>query len=144
ATPGRGFFVAPFTEREVEEIYPILWTLEGLALRIAAPPTDKALDELERINQGLAVAQRDPEAALEADRRWHAKLLQGCNNAFLVETIAALKNRAFRYEFAYMRRSGRVITSMSQHRGIIDALRRGDRDGAVARLESNWRVSVDF
>jgi DNA-binding GntR family transcriptional regulator len=90
------------------------------------------------------VAQGNPETALERDRRWHSRLLQGCNNALLLETVAALRNRAFRYELAYMRSSGRVITSVSQHRDIIDALRHDDRDTAIARLESNWQVSVDF
>ncbi len=144
STPGRGFFVAPLTRREVEEIYPMPWTFEGFALRTAPVPTVNVLDELEGINQRLAGAQRDPEAALGADRRWHAKLLHDCGNALLLETISALKNRAFRYEFAYMRSSGRVITSVTQHRDIVQALRQDDRDTAVARLESNWRVSVDF
>ena len=33
---GRGFRVVPLTERDVEEIYPMLWTLEGLAVRDGA------------------------------------------------------------------------------------------------------------
>ena len=144
STPGRGFFVASLTRREVEEIYPILWTLEGLALRSARPPRARHLDDLEGMNELLAKAQNDPEAALERDRRWHGKLLEGCDNSLLLEAIATLKNRAFRYEFAYMRGSGRVITSVGQHREILDALRRDDRDDAVARLEANWRVSVEF
>ena len=144
ATPGRGFFVAPLTRREAGEIYPVLWTLEGLALRTAAPPGPEQIEELERLDRQLERAQDDPEAALERDRRWHEKLLEGCGNRLLLESIEALKNRAFRYELAYMRESGRVITSVSQHREIQDALRRGDRDAAVARLESNWRVSLEF
>jgi DNA-binding GntR family transcriptional regulator len=142
--PGRGFFVAPLTRREVEEIYPMLWTLESLALETSEMPVAARLKELESINRRLSRFSRDPEAALESDRHWHEALLEGCPNTLLLDTLAALKNRAFRYEFAYMRGSGRVITSVAQHREIIDALRQGDRGRAVARLESNWRVSVEF
>jgi DNA-binding GntR family transcriptional regulator len=143
-TPGRGFSVAPLTAREVEEIYPMLWTLEGLALRSGPLPDAHALDALERLNESLGRAQEDPEVALETDRAWHARLLAGSDHALLAQTIAMLKNRAFRYEYAYMRGSGRVITSVSQHHDIIAALRHGDRDTAVTRLESNWRVSVNY
>ncbi len=142
--PGRGFSVAPLTRREVEETYPVLWTLEGLALRSAPPSRARHLDDLERLNELLGQAQNDPEVALERDRRWHARLLEGCDNSLLLDTIAMLKNRAFRYEFAYMRGSGRVITSVGQHRAILDALRQGEADAAGARLEANWRVSVEF
>lgn len=142
--PGRGFRVAPLTRREVEEIYPLIWTLEGLALGTAAPPGTGKLRELERLNRELREAEGDAAAALEGDRRWHHALLGDCGNQLLLETVAALKNRAFRYEYAYMRGSGRVITSVSQHEAIVEALRRGDRAGAIALLEGNWRVSVDF
>ena len=143
-TPGRGFSVAPLTAREAEEIYPMLRTLEGLALRSGPLPDDHALDALERLNESLGRAQEDAEVALETDRAWHARLLAGCDHALLGDTIAMLKTRAFRYEYAYMRGSGRVITSVSQHRDILAALRHGDRDTAVTRLESNWRVSVNY
>ena len=142
--PGRGFLVAPLERREVEEIYPMLWTLESLALRTSEMPGAGRLKELENSNRRMAKTRQDPEAALENDRLWHEALLGGCTNTLLLETIAALKNRAFRYEFAYMQGSGRVITSVAQHREIVDALRQGDRERAVARLESNWRVSVEF
>ena len=33
ATPDRGFSVKPLSSREVREIYPILWTLESLAVQ---------------------------------------------------------------------------------------------------------------
>src|SRR2546423_2848361 len=69
-TPGRGLSVAPLTSREVEEIYPMLWTLEGLALRSGPLPDDHALDALERLNESLGRAQEDAEVALETDRAW--------------------------------------------------------------------------
>ena len=140
--PGRGFFVQPLTAREAEEIYPILWTLEGLALRDEGAKA--RLPELERLNTRLAAGKGDPDAALRLDGHWHHVLLEACANRSLLETIAALKNRAYRYEYLYMRDSGRVITSVTQHSAIVTALEQGDRDEAVRRLEANWRVSLEF
>jgi DNA-binding GntR family transcriptional regulator len=55
-----------------------------------------------------------------------------------------LKGRADRYELAYMRDSGRVITSANQHHAILGALKTGVTEKAVRLLEDNWRVSLDF
>ncbi|HYM82191.1 MAG TPA: GntR family transcriptional regulator [Candidatus Limnocylindria bacterium] len=141
--PGRGFSVQPLTSREAEEIYPMLWTLEGLALRAGGWPRGQ-LAELERINARLGLAGGDAGAALECDVRWHRALLERCRNRSLLEAIAALKNRAYRYETHYMRDSGRVITSFTQHQAIASAIRSGDEPEALRLLEANWRVSLEF
>jgi len=141
--PGRGFSVQPLTAREADEIYPILWTLEGLALREVNVAKVRR-GELERLNARLAEGKGDPYAALRLDRQWHDVLLEASPNRSLRETIAALKNRAFRYEYAYMCDSGRVITSVAQHAAIVTALDHGQADEAVRWLEANWRVSLQF
>jgi len=58
--------------------------------------------------------------------------------------LESLKNQAYRYEFAFMRYSGKVASSVSQHRDIVRALRRGDRAAAGALLNANWIASLDF
>ena len=141
--PGRGFSVQPLTAREADEIYPMLWTLEGLALR-SQTEVEPWLAELDRLNARLEAGKDDPAAALKLDGRWHDVLLAACSNRSLLDAIAALKNRTYRYEYLYMRDSGRVITSVIQHAAIVDALREGDRDEAARRLEANWRVSLEF
>ena len=142
STAGRGFSIMPLTERDVEEIYPLLWTLESLALR-NSPPADKAaLDRLAAINRELGDASG--ERALSLDRKWHETLLAGCSNRHLLETIALYKDLAERYELAYMRHSGSIPVSAKQHRAIVAALRKGDLATAAAQLEENWRVSQEF
>lgn len=142
--PGKGFYVVPLTAREVEEIYPIIWTLEGLALRSTGVVRPARLEELARINGQLERAKAAPDAALRSDRLWHDTLLAGCANQRLLESIQDLKNQAHRYEYAYMKHSGKLITSVEQHREIIEALRDGDRRRAISLLERNWRVSLEF
>jgi len=142
--PGRGFFARPLTRVEVEELYPMLWTLEGLALRNVGVPSRERVAALERLNRELAAARHDPEAALVLDRRWHRALLESCSNRRLLETLDTLQNQAYRYEYAYMRDSGHVITSVGQHAQILRRLRAGDVEAAVRLLETNWRVSVDY
>jgi DNA-binding GntR family transcriptional regulator len=141
---GRGFSVVPLTERDIVEIYPILWTLEGAALRATPPPTREAMTRLTALNAELESAVRSPAKALSLDRKWHALLLAACPNRHLLDSIAYYKDLAERYEFAYMRHSGQLPLSAEQHRAILAALRKGDVDRAVAKLEENWRVSQQF
>ena len=51
--PGRGFFVREFSARDVRDIYPVLATLEVLALESCEPPDRAALVELDRLNGSL-------------------------------------------------------------------------------------------
>ena len=141
---GRGFSVVPLTERDVEEIYPLLWTLESLALRTMGPIPAEKRRQLAEINAQLESSSADAEAALALDRRWHDTLLSPCGNQHLLDFICGLKDLARRYELAYMRHSGKVILSVEQHRGVLSALERADAEGAAAHLEANWRVSQEF
>ena len=144
ASPGKGFFVLPLSAKEVEDLYPIIATLERLAL-FSSPATSKAeIQRLADINQHMAAVRENWEAALEADGRWHETLVSRCGNERLLETIRALKFHAQRYESAYMRHSGTIIQSVAQHRGILRALRDGDIEMAARLLDDNWKISQKF
>lgn len=144
ATPGRGFTVRPLRLEDAEALYPILWTLEGLAVRSSWPFSPARIRELEQANRRLEAARDDAGVALARDREWHEILLAGCPNAILLTMIENLKDHAARFEDAYMRHSGQVITSVGQHRAVQTALRRGDLEAALQLLEKNWRVSLEF
>ena len=143
ADMGRGFVVEPLSAREVQDLYPIVWTLECLALRTSPAPSASHLRSLRSINRRLRSAKREPETSLELDGRWHGELLAGCPNRALLELIAGLKERLRRYEYAYMRDVGRVELSTRHHDRIASALATGRLDEAVHWLERNWRISLE-
>ena len=140
---GRGFFVKPLSAGEVRESYPILWTLEVLALRTSPPPSRARLADLARINAELAEAADDPERRIDLDVEWHRTLLAECGNERLLEMIADIKNVIRRYEYAYMQNSGHIPVSTSTHERIVRAVESGDVEAAVPLLESNWRFSME-
>jgi len=140
---GRGFFVKPLSVREVREVYPILWTLEILALRTSPPPPRARLAELGRINAELAGAGADPERRIDLDVEWHRTLLEGCGNGRLLEMIAGLKVVIRRYEYAYMQNAAHVPVSTGQHEQMARAVEAGDLETAVPLLEENWRFGME-
>jgi DNA-binding GntR family transcriptional regulator len=140
---GRGFFVKALSAGEVRDVYPILWTLEVLALRSSPPPGRATLAELDRINAELGRASADPERRIELDLAWHRTLLEGCANQQLLGLIASLKTVIRRYEPAFMQNAGLISVSARGHDEIARAVERGEVEAAVPLLESNWRFTME-
>ncbi|MDX1394025.1 MAG: GntR family transcriptional regulator [Gemmatimonadota bacterium] len=140
SSPGRGYSVAAMTVLEVEEVYPLIWTLEALALRLA-PPTPEQRTLLSELN-GRFRACEDPSEAHDLDREWHRMLLSQCQNQTLLEFLSLLKRRGARYEVAFMSEMQRARSSRSadQHDEIVACLESGDHDRAVTVLEQNWQL----
>lgn len=143
AETGRGFFVKPLSAAEVRDVYPILWTMEALALRGSPPPSARTLAELERINEEMRGSGDDAEQRVELDMRWHRTLLEGCENRTLLEMIASLKKVIRRYEYAYMQNAGHIPVSTRTHEAVAAALAGGRMDEALGLLEENWRFGMD-
>lgn len=139
----RGFLVKPLTAREVREVYPIIWTLESLALRFAGQTTPDHLAELQQINAALLSVGDQPEQRLTLDTRWHSVLLGTCPNQRLLQMINSLKQVAYRYEWAYMRDTALVETSVQQHEAVMAALKEHKLEQAVEQLEAHWRFGME-
>lgn len=138
--PARGFSVMPLAAREVREIYPIMWTLEGLAVQLGADNID--IESLKRLNRSLQKATR-PERQHEIDDEWHRALAAGCRNKRLLRQIDVLKQAAHRYELAYMRYCDKLDTSIDEHEGVLRALESRDKTNTVRLLEEHWRRGMN-
>jgi DNA-binding GntR family transcriptional regulator len=138
----RGFSVERLSAREIREIYPMIWTLEGLALRSSAVCAHLLVPELARINLEFARA-RTSQRALDLDTQWHERLTSQSQNRRLLETISALRLGIRRYETVYMADTRLLPESVAQHNAIIDALREHDIDAAIKGLEKNWRFGME-
>lgn len=148
ASPGKGFSIAPLSTEEARELYPIVAALEGLAIHSADREPD--LDRATEINNQMLAEQSDDEICRQLDAQFHATLVTGCTNKRLHELLAAQQQLLDRYEAAYMRytaehpdSSRTMATSVQEHALVLDRLAAGDRDGAVAALEANWRNGME-
>lgn len=140
---GLGFSVRPLCRKEVEETYPILWTLECLALSLSPGPDAETQKELDRLNHLLETADEGPVQRMEVDIQWHATLLRGCPNHRLREMIAGLRKLVRRHEILYMRAVDRVEESLTFHGKIMQALHDGDLRSASRLLEEHWKTSLE-
>jgi DNA-binding GntR family transcriptional regulator len=137
-----GFAVAPLSEIEVREGYPVLILLEGLAVRSTPSYSPEVIARLREINDAMAGNSDDPIAAATRDWEFHEELCRHCGNEQLLSTLRPLKRLMLRYECTYMSAQDFVSRSIHQHAAIIDALEAGDRDRASALVEQNFRDSL--
>ncbi len=143
ADMGRGFSIKRLDAAEMRETGAILSNLEGLALELSDEVPAERLVRLAAIDRELAGVRSEPERCVDLDEQWHRTLLQGCPNERLLSLISTLWQVPRRYMRAYLRDAGRLSLSTQHHAGIIEALRRNDRETAARRFNHHWRRGIE-
>lgn len=136
AVPRIGYFVRPLTVSEFEQIYSIRPILDPEALRLAGLPSPERMKRLSEINQKIEKA-RAADAIIDLDDEWHLELVADCPNKVLIDLIKQFARRTRRYEIALMRERRNVLTTTTNHKAIMAALRKRDLKGACAALRFN-------
>ena len=136
AQRGRGFIVQPMSPAQAREIFPIIATLERLALESSEPPSAELKHRLAKLNAAMAEAD-SPHERMKLDATWHRLILSGCGNVRLVSLLAGLKQTALRYEYAYQKVPTLRDESVPEHHEII-ALLSSDPARAGRAIEAHW------
>ena len=139
----RGFVVSEMSPVVIEEAYPVIWTLESLALRsLTTDPTER-IQKLKKLNEDLRSRSHDPSHRIKADDAWHRELVADCTNSRLQGMIRELKAVVLRYEMAYMGDTRLVACSYEEHDAVITALETGGVEAAVPLLVTHWQRSLE-
>jgi len=141
--PKRGFVVRALSAREVRELYPIVWTMEGLAVYESGQLIQLVVPDLEKINQEFSQSGRNPDKSIRLDSEWHMALLSKCPNTALVDLTESLRLRLKRYDAVYMREEDLLKTSVQHHSKIAQHLCEGEVDRAVSMLKMHWRFGME-
>jgi DNA-binding GntR family transcriptional regulator len=145
-TSTRRTFVSPVTLAQAREVFPIVASLEALALDLAAARMDPAaLDAMRAANERLASAleSEDRGAALEADTALHAVLIERAQNSELTGVLDELKSKVRRIDRAFWGGADRT-PSLRDHDELIAALAAGDVRQARRVLARNWERGLDW
>lgn len=137
--------VAELSQAEATRIYPIVGSLETLAMRLAAPRTGQAeIGQMEDANARLrrAADEASRVGASEADRDFHQVVIDASGNTELIRILEELKTKLFRLEIVYFGGQDLADLSISEHERILEALRSGDHAAAAGAVEHNWRQSL--
>jgi len=139
--PAKGFTVSPLTSAEVLEVYPVMWTLEGLALRLSNDAVLRALPQLRALLERFEAAET-ATMARDLDNAWHATLLSACPNRRLLDLIDGFKRISQRYWVVFMRDNTPLAESAAQHRELMRTVAAGDLAAAAQLLEAHWEAGM--
>ncbi|WP_271785190.1 GntR family transcriptional regulator [Aquimarina algiphila] len=142
AIPNRGFFLPKLNEKEATEIYPIIASLEHLAIS-QSQYNEIDIDELKDI-QTIIEQSTSPAAIVKYDLQFHEKLLCNFNNHVLHSILADLKIRVFMYEYHYMQSQELAMLSSNYHHRIIAFLSEKKIEKAANLVRESWLTSIDF
>lgn len=125
----RGAYVTEVNRGDLEQIFTILSLLEGQAAKEAATKAqEKDLNELDDMHLRLekAAADRNLEQFFEVNVRFHERVIAIANNPWLTDVIADLRKVLKLQRKDALSRTGRLQSSLSEHREILKALLKRD------------------
>lgn len=96
--PRKGFILREVTEKEAQELYAVIGTLDGMAAKIATPLlTEKDLSKMDFYIQSmdLAINTQNYEMYLDQQNAFHQVYIDKCENDILDQTIMQLKSKFF-------------------------------------------------
>jgi DNA-binding GntR family transcriptional regulator len=138
--PRRGCFVNQVTERDLDEIFPVIALLEGRCAREAAEhATDADLEALEALHQKLArhARARRINEYYEANFAIHEAIITLAGNRWLASVIGDLRKIVKLARLQQLHAPGRLDQSLSEHLAVFAALKARDPEGADAAMRTH-------
>ena len=138
--PRRGCFVNQITERDLDEIFPVIALLEGrCAFEAASNATDADLVKLEQMHDRLnrcAKARRINDY-YQANFAIHEAIITLANNRWLAQVIGDLRKIVKLARLQQLHAPGRLDQSLSEHMAVFAALKARDAAGAEAAMRTH-------
>lgn len=141
-----GALVKSYTAKEVIDLYSVRDILEtNCALQIPLPIALEKLEELDAIQRrhDEAVTSSNLRAAFRANIAFHKAVFALSDNPVLTEMIGLAAQRAHTIRSLSMIFPHFLEKARQDHRGMVDALRDGDRERLVALCRDHLIPSRD-
>ena len=131
----KGAYVTEVDRRDLEQIFTVLSLLEGQAAKeTAIKATEAQLTQLDNLHHRLekAAADRDTEQFFEINVKFHELIHEIAGNKWMNGVIEDLRKVLKLQRRDSLSRSGRLLSSLIEHREILQAILK--RDPLAAEL----------
>lgn len=138
--PRRGCFVNEVTEKDLDEIFPVIALLEGrCAYEAARNATDADLAALEDLHGQLAkhAKARRINEYYAANFAIHEAIIALAGNRWLATVIGDLRKIVKLARLQQLYAPGRLDQSLSEHLAVFAALKARDAEGADAAMRTH-------
>lgn len=133
----RGFTVRPLIRGDAAELYPILASLEGLAVRSIGSLRADTTEMLRATAEELGGCH-DPVRRRRLDTTFHATIVATAGNRHLTDLTEQLRTNLSRYELAYMREMPDRHHADRQHEEVLAAMISGELGRAAGLVTDHW------
>jgi DNA-binding GntR family transcriptional regulator len=138
AVPRRGFRVPALSAERVRDLFPVVGSLEGLALRLSGPQAQRLAPELDALNERLTLPHLSARQRADLDRRWHELLVSKNPNRELAVLLERVRNRLRPYAGSWERGGAEIEASRAEHAEIARLLAAGQPEAAAEALLRHW------
>lgn len=138
--PRRGCFVSEITERDLDQIFPVIALLEGrCAYEAANNATDADLDALHQLHERLSrhAQARRINDYYDVNFAIHEAIITLANNRWLGQVIGDLRKLVKLARLQQLHAQGRLEQSLSEHMAVFAALKARDAEGAEAAMRTH-------
>jgi DNA-binding GntR family transcriptional regulator len=143
--PHRGAVVAGITEAEIEELFPIMASLERLAGALACRrASDRDIARVRKLHDAMAERYRagDEAGYLRHNRLVHEAIFDLASNETLASFYQQILTRISACRFTLRKDAGHWRTAMDEHEAIISALEMRDAARLADLLDAHVNVTT--
>lgn len=142
----RGAYVTEIAKNDLEQIFTILTLLEGEAAKqTAIKATEDELNQLDYWHHRLekAAADRDIEQFFEINGKFHELIQEIAGNRWMNGVIADLRKVLKLHRRDSLTSTGRLQSSLLEHREILKALLKRDQIGAETAMRKHMERGLE-
>lgn len=138
--PRRGCYVTEISERDLDDIFPLMALLEG---RCAAEASQRAtaedMQELEALHAALerCAKHRQIEQFFDANQAFHLRIQEISGNRWLLQVIQDLRKVLKLSRLHSLSIDGRLHQSLLEHRTIMAAIKARDAHAAESAMREH-------
>ncbi|CAM3746994.1 GntR family transcriptional regulator [Polynucleobacter brandtiae] len=142
----RGAYVTEVERSDLEQIFTVLSLLEGQAAKeTALKATENELTQLDDLHQRLetAAADRNLEQFFEINVKFHELIQEIAGNTWMNGVINDLRKVLKLQRRDSLSRSGRLLSSLVEHRAILEAILKRDPIAAEAAMRNHLAYGLE-
>jgi DNA-binding GntR family transcriptional regulator len=137
--PRKGSFITEISPQDVDELFDLREILECHAIDCIKKRAARSPDEIKPLLEEVRGELNKEPDRFTVISGFHYSLVELTNNYRLIELYKILAVSLRRYQLIYLSKKGQRDISLEHHRGIVDALRRGEYSLTKKLLRSHVR-----
>lgn len=140
--PNKGVYVKGFSPRDIDDMFEIRLSLEGLAIQLAIERMDE--EHLVRIKDVFELmefytAKKDQEKINDLNILYHETIYQATQSTYFEQLLKDVHYYVSVTSRHSITRPERLESALEEHRAILDTIIEGDKDKAKETIQKHIR-----